>query len=131
MLDLVLSYVSDHFDIVFFGLITLIVVGAAILDIRDKNYPPGPLGLPVFGYIPLLNSKAPYLTLCELKQQYGRVFSVYFGSIYAVIVADAKLMREALSQEEFNKRAPLLVNHGIMKGNGKHHCNVANVDMPR
>lgn len=120
MLEAVSEYLSDNFDKVFFSIITLIVLTAAFLDIRDKNFPPGPLGIPFFGYLPFLNLKAPYLTLTELAQQYGRVFSVNFGSVYTVVVADAKLMRQALNQEEFNKRAPLFVNHGVMKGNGKY-----------
>lgn len=38
-----------------------------------RKYPPGPFGLPFFGYIPFLSRK-PYLDLQRLAKTYGNVF---------------------------------------------------------
>jgi ecdysteroid 25-hydroxylase CYP306A1 len=128
MWELIAEYLflNFNFDKLFFSFITLVILGAAILDYRDKNYPPGPMGLPFLGYLPFLNSKAPYLTLSELAQQYGRVFSVHFGSAYAVIVADVKLIREALNDENFDGRPPLFLSSGTDK-----NCGITSSDCER
>ena len=103
---------ANHFDKCFFSVILAIVVCCFFMDIRDKNYPPFPMSLPFFGYIPMLNSKAPYLTLMELSQQYGRVFGVKLGAVDAVVLADVKLIKEALEQDAFQSSAPLRLTHG-------------------
>jgi len=119
MLEMVMEFLSEHFDKCFFSVIAITIVSAFLMDIRDKNYPPFPMGLPFFGYIPMLNNKAPYLSLTELSHQYGRVFGVKFGSVDAVIVADVKLIKEALDKEMFHSRPPLALTHGTKAVPGK------------
>ncbi|XP_050345059.1 cytochrome P450 306a1 isoform X1 [Nymphalis io] len=83
-----------------------------------KNLPPGPWGLPIVGYLPFLDRKQPHLTLTNLAKQYGSVYGIQMGSVYAVVISDHKLIREAFSKDVFSGRAPLYLTHGIMKGNG-------------
>ena len=80
--------------------------------------PPGPWGLPVLGYLPFLNPMAPYLTLTELCDKFGRVFSVRLGQVSCVVLADPVLIRQAFARSEFAGRAPLFLTHGIMDGFG-------------
>ncbi len=119
MWEVIIGHLAENFDKFFFSFITVVVVSAFLMDIRDKNYPPFPMGLPFFGYIPLLNSKAPYLSLTELAQQYGRVFGVKLGSVDAVVLADVKLIKEALEGELFHSRTPLALTHGTKPAPGK------------
>jgi len=44
-----------------------------------SKMPPGPWGLPVLGYLPFLNPKAPYLTLSELCDKFGKIFTLQLG----------------------------------------------------
>lgn len=39
---------------------------------KKENCPPGPIGLPVVGYLPFLGSE-PHKTLWKLKEKYGDV----------------------------------------------------------
>lgn len=84
-----------------------------------QNLPPGPWGLPVVGYLPFLDRNQPHLTLTELSKKYGPVYGIGMGNVYAVVLSDHKLIREAFSKESFSGRAPLYLTHGIMHGNGK------------
>ena len=103
--------------------ILFILVLAAISTYKRFKWtrprmPPGPRGLPVLGYLPFLNAKAPYLTLTELCDKFGRVFSVQLGQVSCVVLADPVLIRQAFARSEFAGRAPLYLTHGIMNGFG-------------
>lgn len=84
-----------------------------------KNLPPGPWGLPVVGYLPFIDREHPHLTLTKLAKQFGPIYGIGMGSIYAVVLSDHKLIREAFAKDTFSGRAPLFLTHGIMHGNGK------------
>jgi ecdysteroid 25-hydroxylase CYP306A1 len=116
--QLFLEFFCVHFDELFFAFCTTLIVSAAILDIRDKNYPPGPMGVPFLGYLPFLQSRAPYLTLTELAQQYGRIYSINLGSLYTIVISDVKMIRDAFSTDGFNGRPPLQINNGLNEGKG-------------
>lgn len=57
----------------FFGLVILAFIGYFSLKRKHRNLPPGPRGLPVFGYYPFLG-KEPEKALKELGKKYGNVF---------------------------------------------------------
>lgn len=88
------------------------------LRLTYQGLPPGPYGLPFIGYLPWIDSRAPYETFAKLSRRYGRIYSLRLGSMDAVFISDPKLIREAFSREVFSGRAPLFLTHGIMKGHG-------------
>lgn len=53
-----------------------------------SRLPPGPVGLPILGYLPFLDRKQPQRTLELLSAKYGKVFSIQMGRITAVVIAD-------------------------------------------
>ncbi|KFM67322.1 Cytochrome P450 2J2, partial [Stegodyphus mimosarum] len=73
--------------------------------VKRKNFPPGPMGLPIVGYLPFL-TKNVHLKLMDLGKKYGEVFSVRLGSEAIVILNSANVIREAFSKSEFLGRPP-------------------------
>ncbi|RZC38401.1 cytochrome P450 306a1 [Asbolus verrucosus] len=85
---------------------------------KNRNLPPGPWNLPVIGYLAWLDPKSPYLTLTNLSRRYGPIYGLYLGSIYTVVVSDAKAVKKTFNKDAACGRAPLHLTHGIMKGYG-------------
>ncbi|XP_051157558.1 cytochrome P450 306a1 isoform X2 [Leptopilina boulardi] len=99
--------------------LTLLIVMFIFNKNRKKlKLPPGPWQLPFLGYLPFINAKSPHLTLTALAKQYGSIFGINMGSVYAVVLSDHNIIRQVLAKEEFSGRAPLYLTHGIMKGYG-------------
>ncbi|XP_043499324.1 cytochrome P450 306a1 [Polistes fuscatus] len=85
---------------------------------KKHRLPPGPLGLPIVGYLPWLNPKAPHQTLTQLTRKYGPICGLKMGSVYTVLLSDPRLIRQVLAKGTFSGRAPLYLTHGIMRGYG-------------
>ncbi|KAK4876362.1 hypothetical protein RN001_012784 [Aquatica leii] len=99
----------------------LIALLVAVLIYRwftQRKLPPGPWGLPVLGYLPFLNPKAPHETLTDLARKYGKIYGLHLGSIYTVVLSDPAMILTAFSKDKVTGRAPLYVTHGIMGGYG-------------
>ncbi|XP_061712129.1 cytochrome P450 306a1 [Cydia pomonella] len=106
-------------DFFFVWLCTFVVGFWISKKIKEwRSLPPGPWGLPVVGYLPFIDRNHPHLTLTKLSRQYGPIYGIGMGSIYAVVLSDHKLIREAFAKDAFSGRAPLFLTHGIMHGNG-------------
>lgn len=106
----------------FYVVITVIVLIGIYHILKKRNLPNGPWGLPILGYLPFLNPKAPHETLTHLSRKYGNIFGLYLGSVYTVVLSDASLIFAAFSKDKVTGRAPLYVTHGIMGGYGKLIC---------
>lgn len=86
---------------------------------QGKKLPPGPWGLPVVGYLPFLDPKAPQVSLTELAKKYGPVYSLLLGNVRTVVLSDPKLIKTLFAKDVTTGRAPLYLTHGIMNGYGK------------
>lgn len=106
-------------DFFFLWLVTFVLGFWIFKKQKDwQSLPPGPWGLPIVGYLPFLNRRQPHLSLTALTKQYGPIYGISMGSVYAVVLSDHKLIREAFAKDAFSGRAPLYLTHGIMQGNG-------------
>ncbi|GFU80171.1 cytochrome P450 2J1 [Trichonephila clavipes] len=65
--------------------------------LKRRGLPPGPVGLPYFGYWPFLNDSDCHLKLEDMRRKYGDIFCfVCTGRIF-VIMGSIKIAREAFS----------------------------------
>uniref|UniRef100_A0A3Q2CYN8 Cytochrome P450 2J6-like n=1 Tax=Cyprinodon variegatus TaxID=28743 RepID=A0A3Q2CYN8_CYPVA len=63
---------------------------------RPKNFPPGPLSLPIFGSLLFLNLENPLKDFERLRESYGNVYSLFIGRKPAIIINGFKAMKEAI-----------------------------------
>jgi len=82
-----------------------------------RTLPPGPWGLPICGYLPLVKG-AVHLHFNKLAKKYGTMFSVRFGSKFIVVLSDYRLIRDSFRREEFTGR-PHTDLMNIINGYGK------------
>ncbi|XP_043945732.1 cytochrome P450 2K1-like [Protopterus annectens] len=99
---------------------------------KSKNsekyrFPPGPTPLPLIGNLHLLNMRRPALTLMQLSEKYGTVYTFHMGMQKTVVLTGYDTVKDALINhaEEFGNRGhlPLFENayteHGIIFANGE------------
>lgn len=60
--------------------------------------PPGPLGLPLVGYLPFMG-RDPHVILDRLAMKYGQIFSVYFGNQLVIVLNNYESVKEALIKQ--------------------------------
>lgn len=109
-----------------FQMLSLLAILAALLILilsyywqRNRKLPPGPSGVPLLGYLPWIDPRAPYETFTALSKKYGPVYGVSLGSLYTVVLSNPKDIRSVFAKDVATGRAPLFVTHGIMKGYGE------------
>ncbi|EFX83962.1 hypothetical protein DAPPUDRAFT_47355 [Daphnia pulex] len=73
---------------------------------RPRNFPPGPKGIPFFGYLPFLSNGEPvYRTMKKLAKTYGPVAGFYVGPNQPFIsVVGPQAVKEALHNDDLNGR---------------------------
>nr|XP_039268842.1 cytochrome P450 2U1-like [Styela clava] len=93
----------SNYATVFIGLSVLILFYYFLK--RPKNFPPGPHGLPLVGYIPFLEKNMAE-GLRKLKDKYGSVMAVQFGRDDCVVLNSYDSINEALVKqgEKFSGR---------------------------
>ena len=62
---------------------------------HQPKLPPGPIGVPIIGYLPFLGSQ-PQVELYELRKDYGDIFTIKMGSFKVVVLNGRELIKEAL-----------------------------------
>ncbi|GBO17601.1 hypothetical protein AVEN_13133-1, partial [Araneus ventricosus] len=102
--------------------LTILVFSTAYFLLRNRGLPPGPVGLPFFGYWPFMNSGNCHLKLNEMKKKYGDIFSFRVTGCLYINLGSQRAIREAhLSKADcFNERLSKfsLLSHIFEEGIG-------------
>ena len=86
-----------------------------------KNFPPGPIGLPILGYLPIATEKNLLAALDKIHDEYGGVISVNMGpSKRVVFIGEYHSLKEAFKDDKGNGRhADMMWFNGTFRyGNG-------------
>uniref|UniRef100_A0A665TUG2 Cytochrome P450 2J6-like n=1 Tax=Echeneis naucrates TaxID=173247 RepID=A0A665TUG2_ECHNA len=81
----------DSSSLLIFTLVFL-VIAACLRNRRPRNFPPGPLALPLVGNVFSLDLRNAH----RLAETYGKVYSLKLGSTWTVVVNGLSTMQEAL-----------------------------------
>ncbi|XP_063287264.1 cytochrome P450 2G1-like [Pelobates fuscus] len=97
----------------------IVILGFKIIW-RDGNLPPGPRPLPLLGNFLQLRKGDFVETLQKFSEQYGDVYTVYFGRRPVVVVTGYKRMKEILIDrgDEFLARGDLSTFDAVFKNYG-------------
>ena len=87
MLNNYANYASDYGWQI--GTISAIFLYLIYWHQRPKRLPPGPRGLPIFGYLPFMG-KRPERVSYGLSKRYGKILTVRMGTKDTVILNDYK-----------------------------------------
>lgn len=103
---------------------TLLVFTGVLLSVKfaqwfkyNRTLPPGPWGVPIWGYLPFVKG-ATHLHFNELAKKYGSIFSIRLGSELIVVLSDYRIIRDSFRREEFSGR-PHTDFMNILDGYGK------------
>ncbi|KAI7742158.1 hypothetical protein M8C21_001617 [Ambrosia artemisiifolia] len=106
-------------------LLTISVLIFAVLwykwtrSFTHNRLPPGPFGLPIFGYLPFLNNQL-HEKFTEMAHKYGPIFSLRLGSKFHVVVNSidlAKVVARELDHTFANRSPPvtaLTITYGAL-----------------
>ncbi|XP_048335699.1 cytochrome P450 81Q32-like [Ziziphus jujuba] len=90
-------------DALFYTFLSLIIflIAFFILQYRSlyKNLPPGPISLPIIGHLHLLKPPV-HRTFHRLSQNYGPIFTLWFGSRRVVVVSSPSAVEECFTKND-------------------------------
>ncbi|XP_035709480.1 cytochrome P450 2C23 isoform X2 [Folsomia candida] len=81
---------------------------------NPAKLPPGPRGIPLFGYLPFLGT-IPCKTVAQLSKKWGPIFTLKLGQFPVVFINDYQKMKELYKLETTTGRAhlPLFEKRGV------------------
>ncbi|XP_014476510.1 PREDICTED: methyl farnesoate epoxidase-like isoform X2 [Dinoponera quadriceps] len=91
-------------------LFSIIICLYYIFDcLKPKNYPPGPIWLPLLGCFPIYRwlytkHRYNYLVFQKLSRTYGPILGLKLGKQKIVVISTHDLVKQALLKDEFNGR---------------------------
>ncbi|XP_043945729.1 cytochrome P450 2K6-like [Protopterus annectens] len=94
---------------------------------KTYKFPPGPAPLPLIGNLHLLNMKNPDISLTQLSEKYGTIYTFHMGTKKFVVLTGYDTVKDALTNhaEEFGDRGHVPIfeksfsNYGIIFSRGE------------
>lgn len=99
---------SESLHIFLITLPVIVVLRYIVSEILSwYQLPPGPMGIPILGYMPFLGSE-PYKKLVTLSEKYGPVMSIRMGLRNVVFLNGWEACSEAFRNDTFNARPEVM-----------------------
>ena len=96
----------------------VILLCCVLLYKKYRDLPPGPWGLPFFGFLYFMLHENVHYKYYELSGMYGKIFHLKLGQKNLVILADPKMIKEAFTKEAFSGK-PYNEFYKLLGGYGK------------
>ena len=98
-----LAFMQDNFLVIASVTLLSLLILRPLLDGKRRRLPPGPLGLPLLGYLPFL-ARNHTDSLMPLFRRYGKIFSLRLGAYDVVFISDFEVLKRISKQDAFNHR---------------------------
>jgi len=94
---------------VLLAILSMLLIFSAATKRKALKLPPGPVGVPVLGYLPFLGS-LPHQDMAKLAQKHGPLVYMQLGSVPGLLVSSPRLAREVLMTQDqiFASHAPTI-----------------------
>ena len=107
----------DHVTMFLTPFLVIFIATLAFLTYTRRNYgktarpllPPGPVGIPILGYLPFLDILDLGGSFSKLSRKYGDVFSLKVGTETAVVLSSYDAIKSVLSDSRFDSRPNTLM----------------------
>ncbi|EFA79271.1 cytochrome P450 family protein [Heterostelium album PN500] len=83
-------------DIIIAIILCIILITFLHLKKRIPFSAPGPTPLPIIGNLHLIDKGKPQYALHNLYLKYGNIYSLWMGSVYAVVLSETDIIQDAL-----------------------------------
>ena len=118
-----LAFAAENLVVTLFVTLAVYCLVGYYFDPKRKNLPPGPVGLPIVGYIPFIPSDYEK-GLERLTNKYGKIFSMRLASNDVVVISDFNILKKVMMNDAFNYRPDfsffsLVPYPGIANWNGE------------
>ena len=120
--DNAMRYIFANIRSILVGLCIFLAVFWLLRKPRHKHLPPGPTGVPVFGYLLHLGTSLyrtgaqPFELFTQLSHTYGKVYCMYLGSQRVVILNGYECIKEAFQNPLLNDRPRMAVEPEANRG---------------
>ncbi|KAK8744980.1 hypothetical protein OTU49_000382, partial [Cherax quadricarinatus] len=83
---------------------------------KPRGYPPGPVRLPLVGFLPYIKKECFHKQATQLSSTYGNVIGLYFGTKANVVVNGWDAVKDSLLNDQLNGRPENLIYNIIFDG---------------
>ena len=85
------------------------------VTLRDRKLPPGPVGLPILGYLPFLDVFHLGTSFKKVGDKFGDVFSLKVGTELAVVLNSYEAIKKAFASDDLTARPNTFMFRYIFK----------------
>merc|ERR1712223_1229578 len=98
------------------AVVVILLIAIFKNSVRPPNFPPGPIGLPLVGYLPFLDVTNIGRSFQRISKRYGDIFSIMVGTKPLVILNSWPLIKEAMAKKELAGRPNIFSGTFFQKG---------------